>query len=67
MLFITVLPWFHPYDNSEVDLKIRILVPDQGGREFQAGGIHLYFEDLKRAPNADMGPKDFFETTSILS
>jgi hypothetical protein len=28
-------------------LKIRILVPYQGGREIQAGGIRWYFEDLK--------------------
>ncbi len=42
-------------------LKIRILVPDQGGRKVQTGGIHWYCEDLKRAPNTDMGTKDFFE------
>ncbi len=41
-----------------------ILVPDQGGREFRTGGIHRYFEDLKRAPNTDMGAKDFFEIAS---
>jgi len=28
-------------------LKKRILVQDQGGRNFQTGGILLYFEDLK--------------------
>ena len=45
-------------------LKIRILVSDQGEREFQTGGIHRYFEDLERAFNADMEPKDFFEIAS---
>jgi hypothetical protein len=29
------------------DLKNWVLVPDQGGREFQAGGIRRYFEELK--------------------
>jgi hypothetical protein len=47
-------------------LKIRILFPDQGGRAFGAAGIHRYFEDSKRASNADMGPKDFFETCSTV-
>jgi hypothetical protein len=27
-------------------------------------GIHGYFEDLNRAPNAEIGPKDFFEMAS---
>jgi outer membrane lipoprotein-sorting protein len=53
-------------------LKKRILVQDQGGREFQPGGASeanahrgkymLYFEDLEQAPNAEIGPKDFFES-----
>jgi hypothetical protein len=30
----------------------------------QPGGILLYFEDLNRAPNAEFGPKDFFEMGS---
>jgi len=42
-------------------LKKRILVQDQGGREVQPGGILAYFEDLNRASNAEIGPKDFFE------
>jgi hypothetical protein len=42
-------------------LKIWILVSDQGGSAFQTGGIRSYFEDLERASNADMEPKDFFE------
>lgn len=41
-------------------LKNRVLVSDQGGREFQTGGIHLYFEDLKPSSNADMELKDIF-------
>jgi hypothetical protein len=45
-------------------LKKRILVQNQGGREVQPGGILLYFEDLNRAPNAEFGPKDFFEMGS---
>ncbi len=46
-------------------LKKRILVQDQGGREYQTGGIRRYFEDLIRTPNAEIGPKDFFEIASI--
>jgi hypothetical protein len=53
----------HFFHISKVGLKIWILVPDQGGGEGQAAGIHPYFEDLNRASNADMGPKDDFETT----
>jgi len=41
--------------------KIWILASAQGGCEFIAGGIHRYFEDDERAPNADMEPKDFFK------
>ena len=46
-------------------LKKRILVQYQGGREVQTGGILAYFEDLNRAPNKEIGPKDFFEIASI--
>jgi hypothetical protein len=42
-------------------LKKKILVQDQGGVEFQPAGILKYVEDLKRRPNAEIGPKDFFE------
>jgi hypothetical protein len=35
-----------------------------GGREFQAGGIRRYFEDLKFVPNTDIGTKVFFEIAS---
>jgi hypothetical protein len=45
-------------------LKKRILVQGRGGREVQTGGILLYFEDLNRAPNKEIGPKDFFEIAS---
>jgi hypothetical protein len=45
-------------------LKKRILVQNQGGRKVQPGGILEYFEDLNRAPNAEFGPKDFFEMCS---
>jgi hypothetical protein len=47
-------------------LKKRILVQGRGGREVQTGGILQYFEDLNRAPHEEIGPKDFFETASIL-
>ena len=45
-------------------LKKRILVKYQGGPEFQPAGILKYVEDLKREPNAEIGPKDFFEMGS---
>jgi hypothetical protein len=45
-------------------LKKRILVQYQGRTELQAAGIHGYVEDLKRGPNAEIGPKDFFEMAS---
>jgi hypothetical protein len=45
-------------------LKNRILVQYQGRADLQTGGIHRYVEDLKRKPNAEIGPKDFFEMAS---
>jgi hypothetical protein len=45
-------------------LKNRILVQGQGGAEFQPAGILKYVEDLKRGPNAEIGPKDIFEIAS---
>jgi hypothetical protein len=45
-------------------LKKMILVQDKGGAELQPAGILKYVEDLKRGPNAEIGPKDFFETAS---
>ena len=45
-------------------LKKRILVQDQGGAELQPAGILKYVEDLKRGPNTEVGPKDFFEIAS---
>ena len=46
--------WFNP---PEAD-KCR------GGAEFQPGGIHPYFEDLKQVTNKDIGPKNIFEIAS---
>jgi len=46
-------------------LKKRILVQGQGERYIRTGGILQYFEDLSLAPNAEIGPKDFFEIASI--
>jgi hypothetical protein len=40
------------------------LVQNQDGNEFQTGGILSYFEDLKRAPNTEIGLKDLFEIAS---
>jgi len=45
-------------------LKNRILFQGQGGGEFQPAGILKRVEDLKREPNADIGPKDIFEMAS---
>jgi len=45
-------------------LKIRIFDRDQGEAENQPAGILKYVEDLIRGLNADIGRKDFFETTS---
>jgi len=41
------------------------LVQYRGGCEVQTGGILAYFEDLNRATNKEIGPKDFFEIASI--
>jgi hypothetical protein len=45
-------------------LKNRILVQGQGGTEVQPAGILKYSEELKRGPNTEIGPKDFFEIAS---
>jgi len=37
------------------------LVKYRGGAKFQPAGILLYFEELKRGTNKEIGPKDFFE------
>ena len=50
--------------NTRSHLKIRILVQGQGGAEFQPADILTYVEDLKQGPNAEIGPKDFFEIAS---
>jgi len=44
--------------------KNRILVQDQGGAEVLPAGILKYSEELKRGPNTEIGPKDFFEIAS---
>jgi len=43
----------HNWIFTRTHLKIKILVQDQGGAEV-----------LKRGPNADIGPKDYFEIGS---
>jgi hypothetical protein len=45
-------------------LKKRTLVQGQGGRYIRTGGILQYLEDLNLTPNAEIGPKDFFEIAS---
>jgi hypothetical protein len=40
------------------------LVQAQGGTALQPAGILKYVEDLKRGPNTEIGPKDFFEIAS---
>jgi len=45
-------------------LKKLILVQGQGGRYIQTVRILWYFEELNLAPNAEIGPKDFFEMVS---
>ena len=47
-------------------LRIRIFVLYRGGSKFQPTGILLYFEELKRGPDKEIGQKDFFEMASIL-
>jgi uncharacterized protein YeaO (DUF488 family) len=42
------------------------LVQGQGGFEFSAAGILVYFEDWKRGPDAEMGSKDNLETAPRL-
>jgi hypothetical protein len=36
----------------------------RGGAEFKTAGILKYFGVLKRGPNKEIGPKDFFEIAS---
>ena len=63
-LFIIIKLFLDISENTRSHLKIRILVQGQGGAEFQPAGILEYVEDLKRGPNAGIGPKDFFEIAS---
>ena len=51
-------------NNDRNPLKMRILVQDQGGAKSQPAGILLYFEELRRGPNTDIGPKDHFDKAS---
>jgi hypothetical protein len=41
--------------------KTPLLVQGQGGADVQPAGILKYSEELKRGPNTEIGPKDFFE------
>jgi hypothetical protein len=50
--------------NTRSYRKKRILVQGQGGPEVQPAGILKYSEELKRGPNTEIGPKDFFEIAS---
>ncbi len=43
-------------------LKIRVLFQDQGDNEFQPAGILMYFEELERESNTEIGTYDIFET-----
>ncbi len=47
-------------NNSRSGFKTFNRVQGQGGREGQTGGILQYFEDLTRAPNAEIGPEGRF-------
>ena len=54
-------------DNKQLTrshLKKRILVKYRGGAKLQPAGILLYFQELKRGTNKEIGPKDFFEIAS---
>ncbi|MFH1980715.1 MAG: hypothetical protein ABIL58_02610 [Pseudomonadota bacterium] len=52
--------------NIRTCLKKRVFGSDQGDGKHQPSGILVYFEDLMRGFNADMGQKDFFEIGSII-
>jgi len=41
------------------------LVQGRDGAAFKTGGILVYFYNLKRGTNKDIGPKDIFEAASI--
>ena len=47
--------------------RIKLLAQYQGGPAFQPAGIRHYVEVLKRGLNAEMGPKDNFETASSIA
>jgi hypothetical protein len=48
----------------EADLKKRILAQGQGEAKHQPTEILSYFEELMCGFNAEIEPKDFFETAS---
>jgi len=52
------------FQHTRSHLKNRILAQGQGGAEDQPAGILQYSEELKRGPNTEIGPKDFFEMAS---
>jgi hypothetical protein len=58
----TIYGW--TLDKIRSHLKNSILVQDQGGAKVQSTGILKYSEELKREPNTEIGPKDFFEIGS---
>ena len=45
-------------------LKNKILGQGQGGHKVQPADILVYFEELERGPNAEIGTKDIFEIAS---
>jgi hypothetical protein len=44
--------------------KIELWLKLKAGPKFQPAGILKYFEELKRGPNAEIGPKGIFEIAS---
>ena len=50
---------------SIIQLKKRILVQNQGGREVHLGGILAYFEELNRTPNIKLGQKTFLSSILV--
>jgi len=52
------------FNGRVVDQHRFIGAHGQSGAELQPAGILKYVEDLKRGPNTEVGPKDFFEIAS---
>ena len=61
-MLVIKTPFFD--NNARTYLKKKIFVPYQDEAKHQPAGILVYFEDLMRGFNADMGRKDFFEIGS---